>query len=78
MRKSLMSQLNKMVKIIREKRAVSFGEMCMAMNLSPSTIYQYARVMRFTFLDIEFEDQVFKIVKRQSIEELTGQEMLHS
>jgi len=42
----LMARLNQMARIIREKKAVPLGELCLQMNLGPATMYQYARAMK--------------------------------
>lgn len=76
MRPSVRVRLNQMAKIIREKRAVPFGELCLIMDLAPSTVYNYARMLRNVFLDIKFEDGVFESVWDEKMEQLSKQKTL--
>jgi predicted DNA-binding transcriptional regulator YafY len=78
MKTNIMSRLNQMARIIREKKAVPMGELCMQMNLAPSTIYQYARLMKNVFLDITFENSVFSTTWDEKLEELSSQKTLTS
>jgi predicted DNA-binding transcriptional regulator YafY len=73
-----MVRMNQMARIIREKKAVPFGELCMMMNLAPATMYQYARLMKNVFLDIKFENGVFSSTADERVERLTGQKELRS
>ena len=73
---SIAVRLNRMARIIREKKAVPFGEMCLHLDLAPSTVYQYARLMKNVYLDIRFEDGLFYTIQDQKIEQLTGQKRL--
>ena len=73
---SIAVRLNRMARIIREKKAVPFGEMCLQLDLAPSTVYQYARIMKNVYLDIRFEDGLFYTIQDQKIEQLTGQKRL--
>jgi hypothetical protein len=65
-----------MARIIREKRAVPIGELCMQLNLAPSTVYQYARLMRNVYFDIKFENGVFTTVWDERMEQLSTQRRL--
>ena len=76
MRVNVMSRLNQMARIIREKKAVPMGELCMQMNLAPSTIYQYTRLMKNVYLDIKFENGVFTTVWDEKMEQLSKQRKL--
>jgi len=76
MRPSVRVRLNQMAKIIREKRVVSFGELCLIMDLAPSTVYNYARMLRNVFLDIKFEDGVFESVWDEKMEQPSRQRTL--
>ena len=71
-----MLRLNQMAKIIREKKAVPMGELCMQLNLAPSTIYQYAGLMRNVFFDIKFEDGTFYVLWDEKMERLSKQRKL--
>lgn len=42
----------------------------------PSTVYQYARLMKNVYLDIEFEDGIFYTIQDEKIEQLSGQRRL--
>jgi len=75
-RVNVIARLNQMARIIRENRAVPIGELCMQMNLAPSTIYQYARLMRNVFFDIKFENGVFTTVWDEKMEQLSRQRKL--
>jgi len=75
-RVNVMSRLNQMARIIREKKAVPMGELCMQMNLAPSTIYQYTRLMKNVYLDIKFENGVFTTVWDEKMEQLSKQRKL--
>ena len=70
---SIAVRLNRMARIIREKKAVPFGEMCLHLDLAPSTVYQYARLLKNVYLDIKFEDGVFYTIWNEKIEQLSGQ-----
>ena len=74
MRPNAATRLHKMVKIIREKKAVPFGELCLAMNMAPATMYGYIKLMKNVFLDIRFENGIF--VCTSLIEEATQQREL--
>jgi len=76
MRGNVMARLNQMVRIIREKKAVPMGELCMQMNLAPSTVYQYARLMRNVFFDIKFENGMFTVLWDEKMEQLSSQRKL--
>lgn len=76
MRPSVRIRLNQMAKIIREKKAVSFGELCLIMDMAPSTLYNYARMLRNVFLDIKFEGGVFESVWDEKMEQLSRQKTL--
>jgi len=76
MRTNIMARLNQMARIIRERKAVPFGELCMMMNLAPATMYQYARLMKNVYLDIKFENGVFSALADEQVEKLTGQREL--
>ena len=76
MRANVRTRLNQMASIIREKKAVPLGELCMQMNLAPATIYQYARLLKNVFLDIKFEDGVFFVTWSERLEELSQQKSL--
>jgi len=71
-----MSPLNQMARIIREKKAVPMGELCMQLNLAPSTIYQYARVMKNVYFDIKFENGMFTVLWDEKMEQLSRQRKL--
>jgi len=76
MRTNVMARLNQMARIIREKKAVPMGELCMMMNLAPATVYQYARLMKNVFLDIKFENGIFEVTWDMKVKELTLQKEL--
>lgn len=78
MRTDLMARLNQMARIIREKKAVPLGELCLQMNLAPATMYQYARAMKNVFLDIKFENGVFIHIPTEHIQQVSGQKELES
>jgi len=65
-----------MAGIIRDKKAVPMGELCLEMNLAPSTIYQYARLMKNVYLDIKFENGMFSVVWDEKMESITKQKGL--
>ena len=71
-----MARLNQMARIIREKRAVPMGELCMMMNLAPATVYQYARLMKNVFLDIKLENGIFEVTWDMKVKELIRQKEL--
>lgn len=76
MKTNVMARLNQMARLIREKRAVPIGELCLQMNLAPSTVYQYARLMKNVFLDIKFENGVFQVTWNERLEEVSSQRKL--
>jgi predicted DNA-binding transcriptional regulator YafY len=76
MRSNIAARLNQMARIIREKKAVPMGELCLIMNLAPATIYQYARLLKNVYLDIRFENGVFQSVQLDRFTELSGQKRL--
>jgi predicted DNA-binding transcriptional regulator YafY len=76
MRVNIGARLNQMARIIREKKAVPMGELCLMMNLAPATIYQYARLLKNVYLDIKFENGVFESVQLDRFLELSGQRRL--
>jgi len=76
MRANIRTRLNQMARIIREKKAVPFGELCLIMNLAPATLYQYARLMKNVYLDIKFENGVFESVQLDRFTQITGQKQL--
>lgn len=76
MRGNIAARLNQMARIIREKKAVPFGELCLQMNLAPATMYQYARLLKNVYLDIKFENGVFESVQLDRFTELSGQKRL--
>lgn len=76
MRANIRARLNQMAEIIREKKAVPMGELCLIMNLAPATMYQYARLMKNVFLDIKFENGIFESIQLDRFTELTGQKRL--
>jgi len=69
-------RLNRMVAWIRREKAVPFGEMCLRLDLAPSTVYQYARTLKNVYLDIKFENGLFYTVQDEKIQQLTGQTKL--
>jgi len=76
MKTNVMARLNQMARLIREKKAVPIGELCLQMNLAPSTVYQYARLMKNVFLDIKFENGVFQVTWNERLEEVSSQRKL--
>ena len=76
MRSNVVARLNKIAEIIREKKAVPFGELCVQIGIAPSTMYGYIRVMKNLFLDIKFEDGLFTAIGNQKVEELSSQRRL--
>ena len=73
---NIATRLNQMARIIREKKAVPFGELCLHLNLAPSTVYQYARLLKNVYLDIKFEDGIFSTVWNERMEQLSNQRRL--
>jgi len=65
-----------MAGIIREKKAVPMGELCIILNLAPSTVYQYARLMKNVYFDIKFENGTFYTVWDEKMEQLSKQRKL--
>jgi len=76
MKTSVRIRLNQMARIVREKRAVTMAELCMTMDLAPSTLYNYARLMKDIFLDIKFENGVFSTIWDERMEALAKQRTL--
>ena len=73
---SVMARLNRIAQIVREKKAVPIGELCLQMNMAPSTMYQYARIMRNVFLDIKLENGIFQVTWNEMVEQLSAQTRL--
>lgn len=78
MRTNVMARLNQMARLIREKKAVPMGELCMVMNLAPATMYQYARLMKNVYLDIKFENGIFTHLPAEYVQRVSGQKELES
>ena len=76
MKSNVVARLNKIAEIIREKKAVPFGEPCVQIGIAPSTMYGYIRVMKNLFLDIKFQDGLFTTIGKQKVEELSSQRKL--
>ena len=52
----LMAKLNRIAKEVREKGQLSRGEVALLLGVSPSTAYQYIRLVRDIFEDIDYRD----------------------
>ena len=74
MRPNMMARVNKMVQIIREKRAVRFGELCAQVQLAPATMYGYVQILTSLFQDISYKDGIFS--STEMVEEVTSQRRL--
>jgi len=74
MKPNMMARVNRMAQIIREKKAIRFGELCAQMGLAPATMYGYIQILTSIFLDISYKDGLFESTER--LEEVTSQRRL--
>ena len=56
----IMAKTQKLADIIRVKREISFGDLCVEGHIAPSTLYNYAKIILKRFLDIEYEGGWFR------------------
>ena len=56
---------NKIAHIVRSRGTVSFGEMCIAADLTPSSLYNYKRVVLDLFNDITYDGEKFHAPKQE-------------
>ena len=76
MKPNFAAKLAKMAAIIREKKAIPFGELCLIMNMAPATMYGYITLMKNVFLDIRYENGVFECTRLEMFEKSTNQRRL--
>lgn len=55
---------NKVVDLIRAAKSISFGEVSARLNMAPSTLYAYKKVILSLYPDIEFNDGVFSVKEK--------------
>jgi len=60
MKVSRMARMNQIIQIVREKKEISVYELSALLGLSPSTIFQYVKVMPYLFDDIEYSRGVLR------------------
>jgi len=58
----IMKKVNILAGIIRDKKKISFGELCVAGHIAPSTLYSYKKILLAKCKDIEFDGDNFKVV----------------
>ena len=56
-------RMNQMAEIIREKNEVDVYELAAILQLSPTTVIQYAKTMPYLFDDIEYSGGVLRCKK---------------
>ena len=61
--------VNKAVEIIRHEGRISFGQLCLRLDLSPTYVTMIRQVMEDVFDDITYEDRCFVVHRIESIEE---------
>jgi ACT domain-containing protein len=61
----MVSTINRIVKIIREKKKIDVVDLCLATGLSKSTIYNYKDFILRLHQDIKYENGIFYVVEEK-------------
>jgi hypothetical protein len=65
-RNAVGASINELAQFIRENKAVTFGELCLKMHISPSTLYGWKRILIDTCPDIHYSHGKFTAEGRTS------------
>jgi ACT domain-containing protein len=63
--KKMVSTINRIVSIIREKKKIDIVDLCLATGLSKSTIYNYKDFILRLHEDIKYENGIFYVVEEK-------------
>jgi len=58
----IMKKASALAEIIREHKAITFGELSVKGDIAPSTLYNYTKIILSHFKDIKYENGVFSVV----------------
>jgi hypothetical protein len=53
--------LNQMLRVIRKEKRISFADLCIRLDMAPSTLHQYKRVILDSTSDIEYKGGIFYV-----------------
>ena len=67
-KRTTMKTMNKIVKIVREKGVLDMPDFVILCDLSPSTFYNYSKLITRLFPDIIYEEGKYKAVKQEPLE----------
>jgi len=57
----ILAKCNAIARLVRDKKEVTFAQVCLAIHIAPSTLYAYIPILLESFQDIVYEDRVFKL-----------------